>query len=220
MYHGCRRSARVPAEKNHHLFIMLDVKSLSCRRNGRLVFREVGFRLAPGGLLQITGANGSGKSSLLRVLAGLLPSAGGEILWQGKAIGEDIEAHRARLQYIGHLDALKPELTGDEMVDYWRVLRTQSGLACGDAFGIDAFRQKSIRVLSAGQKRRLSLSRLMLGGALLWLLDEPATALDGEGQKLLLAQIATHRAKGGMVIAAVHQHLNTDGQVFTMAEAK
>src|SRR5579864_7467545 len=131
---------------------MLEVKSLSCRRGARMVYRGLTFRLAPGGLLQITGANGSGKSTLLRVLAGLLPSAEGEIWWQARPVGEDF---RECLHYLGHRDAVKPELTGDEMLDYWRALQAVPVSAAEDFFGIDGFRHKYIRGLSAGQKRRL-----------------------------------------------------------------
>lgn len=195
---------------------MLEVQSLSCRRSMRPVFREVGFCLAPGGLLQVTGANGSGKSSLLRVLAGLLAPAGGTILWQGRPAADAAEAHRVRLHYIGHQDALKPELTAAEMLDYWRVLRPAAQSEFRDAFGVAAFRHKPVRLLSAGQRRRLTLSRLMLSDAPLWLLDEPATALDHEGQGLLAAAIAAHRAKGGMVIAAVHHVMEGDGAIVAM----
>jgi heme exporter protein A len=183
-----------------------------------MVFRGLGFRVSPGSLLQITGANGSGKSSLLRVLAGFLPALEGEVLWQGKPAAENPD-YRSCLHYLGHLDALKPELTGDEMLDYWRALRPPAATSFDDIFGITPFRQKSIRILSAGQKRRLALSRLLLNDAPLWLLDEPTTALDAEGQKMLSACIAAHRAKGGMVIAAVHHVLDAlEVQNFAMQE--
>jgi heme exporter protein A len=200
---------------------MLDANSLSCRRGARLVFRDVGFRLAPGALLQVTGPNGSGKSSLLRTLAGLLPLAGGELFWQGQPAAKDAEAHRARLHYIGHLDALKPELTANEMLAYWRALRPVAEPNFSDPFGMGDFGNKPIRFLSAGQKRRLTLSRLALDDAPLWLLDEPATSLDAEGQSLLSRHIAGHRAKGGIVIAALHHALDAEGaQILAMAEPK
>lgn len=208
-------------QQNFSFFTMLEARSLSCRRGGRAVFRDIRFRLAGGDLLQITGANGSGKSTLLRALAGLLPLAGGEIVWQGQPVMADIDAYHTRLHYIGHQDALKPELSVEETLGYWRALRAETASTVPDWFGIDAFRHKPVRHLSAGQKRRLSLSRLSLGSAWLWLLDEPTTALDSEGQKLLTDCIAAHRAKGGIVIAAVHhamdapisQNLNMSGAV-------
>ncbi len=198
---------------------MIEVCSLSCRRSARLVFRGVDFRLQSGGILQITGANGSGKSTLLRVLAGLLPADDGEILWHGTSVNTDAATHRQNLHYIGHLDALKPELTGNEMLDYWQALRPTPTHEADDWFGIAAFRHKPVRYLSAGQKRRLALSRLLLNQAPLWLLDEPTTALDVAGQKLLFDAVATHTTKGGMVIAAVHHLLELPNiQTFPMPE--
>src|ERR1700722_9854277 len=102
---------------------MLKVESLSCRRGARPVFHDVAFGLEPGALLLVSGTNGSGKSSLLRVLAGLLAATDGTILWQGEPVANDWAVHRERLHYIGHLDALKPELTVSEMLGYWRALR-------------------------------------------------------------------------------------------------
>ena len=187
---------------------MLQVKSLACRRGGREVFREIGFTLNAGDALLVTGANGSGKSSLLRVVAGLLPQAEGTIVWRGQSIADDPDVYRQNLHYIGHLDAVKHELTVAEMLDYWRALHCFESTAMDDSFGILALRDKPIRYLSAGQKRRLALSRLTLGHAPLWLLDEPATALDRDGQRILLDCIAKHRAEGGIAIIAAHQDMN------------
>lgn len=189
---------------------MLEATSLSCRRGARIVFRDLAFGLKPGALLQVTGANGSGKSSLLRVLAGLLPATGGSLAWHGAAVSDNADAHRRRVHYIGHLDALKPELTAAEMLAYWRALRPEAPETT-DFFGIKPLLHKPVRYLSAGQKRRLSLSRLTLDFAPLWLLDEPTTALDAEGQDLLYQSIATHRAQGGIVIAAIHHPLVAAG---------
>lgn len=188
---------------------MLKVQNLSCRRGGRVVFCDTGFSVEPGGFLLVTGANGSGKSTLLRILAGLLPPKSGHIHWRSANIAEDSAAHRARLHYIGHLDAVKPGLIVREMLDYWRALRgaAKNDLASLDAFGLEKLADRPIRSLSAGQKRRLSLTRLVLDTAPLWLLDEPTTALDSEGQSLLIAQIARHRASGGIVVAATHDEL-------------
>lgn len=189
---------------------MLQVQSLACRRGGREIFRGIEFALNSGDALLVTGANGSGKSSLLRVLAGLLPSTRGAILWQGKNITEDRDGCQSQLHYIGHLDAVKQELTVAEMLDYWRALSgfnlTQSVMTC-DPFDILALREKPIRYLSAGQKRRLTLSRLVCSEAILWLLDEPTTALDQRGQEILSECIAHHQAKGGMAVIATHQDI-------------
>jgi heme exporter protein A len=173
---------------------MVEVKNLSCRRNGRFIFRTIGFTLAAGGFLQVAGDNGSGKSSLLRILAGLLPPASG--------IMSEIKSC-----YIGHLDAVKPALTVCEMLYYFAVLQgaTLDVTRAASAFGLIPLLDRPVRTLSAGQKRRLSLTRLMINNAPLWLLDEPTTALDTAGRDLLFAVIAQHRAKGGMVIAATHE---------------
>jgi heme exporter protein A len=189
---------------------MLQTQNITCRRGGRVVFRDVEFTLEPGTALVIGGANGCGKSSLLRILAGLIEPAAGSILWQGAAIDQDPFAHRARLHYVGHLDAAKPALTVCETLDYWRALEGTNEVneAALDAFALRRLIDRPVRSLSAGQKRRLTLTRLVLRPALLWLLDEPTTSLDREGQDLLRDQILRHVANGGMVIAATHEELN------------
>jgi heme exporter protein A len=196
---------------------MLKVESLACRRGRRLVFRDVGFTLDAGGLLLVTGRNGCGKSSLLRMLAGLLSPARGEILWHGES-AIDNPSHAARVHYLGHLDAAKPELTVAEMCDYWRVLRRAPPVTGSDflkPFGLDDIALRPIRYLSAGQKKRLALTRLMLDEAPLWLLDEPMTALDAAGQKLLANLLKAHRAKGGIAIVATH-HANDEPDAKTL----
>jgi heme exporter protein A len=175
-----------------------------------MVFRDACFTVESGGFVLVTGVNGSGKSSLLRVLAGLIEPAAGGIDWQGVSIAADAAAHRARLHYIGHLDAVKPALTVAQTLDYWRALRggCQKNLVVLDAFALGRLVDRPVRSLSAGQRRRLSLSRLLLDPAPLWLLDEPLTALDKDGQALLLGLIARHRAAGGLVIAASHDAID------------
>lgn len=192
---------------------MLSVQNLSCRRSGRIVFRDLGFDLGAGGFLLVTGANGSGKSSFLRLLAGLLEPETGQVLWQKLPIADDPATYRAQLHYIGHLDAVKPSLTVREMLAYWCALRgtaQRGGEETLEVFGLSSLADSQARFLSAGQKRRLSLTRLVLNQAPLWLLDEPSSALDAAGQKLLMAQIAKHRATGGIVIAASHDALDID----------
>src|ERR1700733_7281975 len=159
---------------------MLTAKSLSCRRGSRTVFRDIGFELKAGGLLLVTGKNGSGKSSLLRILAGLLKPSEGRVFWQHSTI-RDLERHHTRLHYIGHLDGVKPELTVSEMIRYWSMLyRATPDEKILDAFDITALGDRPVRHLSAGQKRRLALTRLVLHEAPLWLLDEPSTSLDDD----------------------------------------
>lgn len=186
---------------------MLSVQNLSCRRAGRNVFRDLSFDLAAGEALVVTGPNGSGKSSLLRLLAGLLDPAAGAISWNG---AQDEAALRAALLYIGHHDAAKPTLTAQETLHYWRALRGTDGgdiEAALTAVGLAGLGQRSVRRLSAGQKRRLSLARLYLFPAVLWLLDEPGTSLDKQGLEVLRAAIERHRATGGIVVVASHEEL-------------
>jgi heme exporter protein A len=190
---------------------MLTVKSLACRRGRRLLFRGLDFTLGAGGLLLVTGRNGSGKSSLLRLLAGLLPAYEGDILWQdGPVSGQHVH-------YLGHLDALKPELTVAETIRYWRTLYQQLKGKSLDLFGFAELQDTPVRYLSVGQKRRLALMRLTIHEAPLWLLDEPSTALDDKGQTVLTNLIARHRARDGLAIIATHQSADyADGQKLSL----
>jgi heme exporter protein A len=170
----------------------------------------------------VTGPNGSGKSTLLRVLAGLIAPAAGAVQWQGAAVAEDMQAHRARLHYVGHLDAVKPSLTVAELLAYWSVMQGIGSVdqKCLEALGIKHLADHPLRRLSAGQKRRVALTRLVLTSAPLWLLDEPLTALDRDGQGMLAALITQHRATGGIVIAASHEEIAAaDSQVVTLTGA-
>jgi heme exporter protein A len=180
---------------------------LACRRGERLVFEGLGFELAPGGALLLTGPNGSGKSSLLRVMAGLTPPASGALSWDGAAIHENPAAHRARLHFIGHQDALKLVLTVAETLAFSAALRETSRdrvLPALEKFHLAELAAWPCRVLSAGQRRRLALARLLASPASLWLLDEPTSGLDDASTRDLLAAIAKHRAGGGMAAIATH----------------
>jgi heme exporter protein A len=182
-------------------------RGLACRRGERDVFLELGFRVEAGGALVLRGPNGSGKSSLLRCMAGLLSPIAGELAWDGRPIALDPEAHRARLHYVGHLDAIKPVLTVAENLRTWAALRGASTGAIGEALArlaIDGLARLPARLLSAGQRRRLALARLLVAPAQLWLLDEPTNALDDEGAARFAEIVADHRAKGGLVVLATH----------------
>jgi heme exporter protein A len=189
-------------------------RGLACRRGERLVFRDLDIAITPGAALLLTGPNGSGKSSLLRLLAGLTPPLMGTLAWGGVPIGEDPAAHRARLHFIGHQDALKLVLTVTETLAFSAALREAPDEGLGPA--LDAFHLRELadwpcRVLSAGQRRRLALSRLLASPAPLWLLDEPTTGLDEASTRDLMAVIAAHRASGGMVVLATHLPLPIPG---------
>jgi len=199
---------------------------LACRRGQRLVFTGLSFRLAAGGALTLTGANGSGKSSLLRIIAGLLAPAAGQVSWGSTALSADLAGHRGRLNYVGHLDAIKPAMTPREMLSFWGALRGgRAGRAASRheaalaALGVDGIADWPCRSLSAGQRRRVALARLVAEPAALWLLDEPTTALDHDGQSRLEQALASHRATGGMVIVATHTPLALDGAAVLALDA-
>lgn len=183
-------------------------RALACRRGERLVFAGLSFDLPPGGALVLTGPNGSGKSSLLRLMAGLTPPEAGVIAWDGAAIAEDPAAHRARLHFIGHQDALKPALSVVETLAFWAGMRGGGNVEEALArFRLDPLADWPCRLLSAGQRRRLALARLIASQAPLWLLDEPATGLDSEALADLGAALAAHRAGGGRVVVSTHTPL-------------
>jgi heme exporter protein A len=189
----------------------LIAEELACRRGARLVFAGLSFRLPAGGALVLTGANGSGKSSLLRLVAGLLAPAAGRLWWGAAPVAADLAGHHAGLHYIGHLDAVKPVMTPREILGFWRALRGLDGAGSAPAvrdalaaFALDAVADWPCRWLSAGQRRRLALARLLAAPAPLWLLDEPTSALDDDSQARLGQMIAAHRAAGGRVLLATH----------------
>jgi heme exporter protein A len=183
---------------------MLDGQELACWRGERAVFAGLSFRLAPGGALLLTGANGAGKSSLLRLLAGLIPAAEGRLLWEGEDALADRVAHASRLRYLGHGDALKPSLTAAENLGFYAKLWGGEVAPALAALGLTGLADLPARVLSSGQKRRLALARLALAPAALWLLDEPTVGLDAASVERLGALLADHRGRGGMVMAATH----------------
>src|SRR5579883_2793028 len=157
-------------------------EGLACRRGERLVFKGVVFALAPGGALLLGGPNGSGKTSLLRLMAGLARPEQGVIAWDGDTIADDLVAHWSRLHYIGHQEAVKLALTAEENLAFWAGMRGTNGGAI-DAlrrFRLDARAAWPARYLSAGERKRLGLARLVASPAALWLLDEPTTSLDAE----------------------------------------
>lgn len=189
----------------------LAVEKLACIRGERQLFRDLSFRLAPGEALLLHGPNGSGKSSLLRMLAGFLPPVAGRIAWQEADIAGDVESHGARLCYLGHQDAVKPQLSARDNLVFWARLSGKTPVAAEtaadaalDAAGLQRQKRLPSRYLSAGQKRRVALARLLLTPAPLWLLDEPSNALDSAAVAWLGDILAGHRRDGGMVILASH----------------
>ena len=195
---------------------MYSASDLICLRGERLVFAGLGFALSEGDALLLVGPNGSGKSSLLRLMALLLRPLRGEFRWRGEAVAEDPDSHRARLRYVGHLDGVKPVLTCHESLAFWASLdgapeperRTAAAL---ERVGLERLAGVPGRYLSAGQKRRLNLARLLLLPAPLWLLDEPTNGLDAAAIARLEAALAEHRAGGGIVVASTHTPLALPG---------
>lgn len=189
---------------------------LSCLRGDRLVFTELDFSLSSGDALVLLGPNGSGKSSLLRVMAGLLKPIRGGLSWDGVPVPDEPDAHRAHIRYVGHLDAVKPVLTAAENLAFWAALGGAADPAANahralERLGVPHIAGVPGRYLSAGQKRRLNLARLLAAPATLWLLDEPTVALDRAAIALFEALIAAHRAAGGMVVLSTHTDIATPG---------
>jgi heme exporter protein A len=190
---------------------MLEVADLECVRGERTLFSGVEFRLDAGALLRVAGPNGSGKTSLLRILCGLASPARGEVRWQGVPIRALREEFHRQLVYIGHAHAVKDELTARENLAISCALGGASG---GDVtadtalaeMGLDGCAHLPARFLSQGQRRRVALARLLMSAqAALWILDEPFTALDADAVGYVQEIIAAHLRRGGMVVYTSHQ---------------
>ena len=177
---------------------------LACVRGGRLVFTGVSFAVPGGEALTVTGPNGAGKSSLLRTIAGLLRLASGRLELDGGTADVPLAE---QVHYLGHLDALKPSLTVTENLVFWlRYLGSGEKVTAAalDAVGLDGVARLPAGYLSAGQRRRLSIARLVGVKRPVWLLDEPTTALDLASQERLAKLMRDHLAGGGIVVAAAH----------------
>lgn len=185
--------------------LRLKAENLSCERGGRLVFKELSFELASGELAELRGPNGAGKSSLLRLLAGLNTTSSGSLSLEG---GEADTTLAEQSHYIGHAEASKPALTVRENLVFWqKFLSGGENANSFSAFNLGALADDQVLLLSAGQKRRLALTRLVMAPRPLWLLDEPTVGLDTASLIILQSQIRDHLKNGGMVIAATHAEL-------------
>ncbi len=188
---------------------MLEAADLRCERGGRVLLERLSFRLGAGEFLRVSGANGSGKTSLLRVLCGLLTPSRGSVRWKGEPVAALREEYARQLVYLGHAPAVKGDLTAEENLS---IACTLAGVAASrDAVKSALARfalpdDVPVRRLSQGQRRRAALARLALSGAVpLWLLDEPFAALDAEGIERLGALLSGHAEKGGAIVFTTHQ---------------
>ena len=180
-------------------------EGLAVFRGERLVFRDLSLHVSQSGAMVLTGPNGSGKSTLLRLLAGLVRPVAGSLSWSGEDVFADPTEHGRRVAYVGHLDAIKPGLTVVENLRFAAAISRGRPIAAAlEALALAPLADLPARMLSAGQKRRLALSRLLLSGAPLWLLDEPTTGLDTASIEQFGALLRRHREEGGMVVAATH----------------
>jgi heme exporter protein A len=189
--------------------IGLAAYDLSCQRGGRIVFERQSFALVPGEALLVSGPNGAGKTSLLRQIAGLLPLAAGRLSLDGASPDAELPE---LCHYVGHLNAVKTSFSVRENLAFWAEFLGPNGASLDSAlaaFGLDALAELPAGLLSAGQKRKLALSRLFTASRPIWLLDEPQVSLDAGSVKLLDAAIADHLGTGGIAIVASHTKLET-----------
>lgn len=184
---------------------------MSCTRGERELFRKLSFTLERGQALHVRGINGSGKTTLLRVICGLSSADSGTRLWCGEDVRDDPERFWAQLLYLGHKDSVSLELSPLENILFAQRLRG-SPTACSAGQALERVmlgecRHASARVLSAGQRRRIALARLLVNDAAIWVLDEPLTALDHAGREVFATMLAEHCRAGGMAILTSHQEL-------------
>jgi heme exporter protein A len=202
---------------------MLSATNLECVRGDRRLFSNVNFSVPEGTFLQLTGPNGSGKTSLLRIICGLMPPERGEVLWNGANIRSLAEEYFSNLTYLGHRSAVKEELSSAEN------LRISSGLAgkqltrdeayvALERMGLKGREELAARLLSEGQRRRSALARLLTCGTKLWVLDEVLTALDKAATGLITRVIEEHLTEGGIAVVATHQEINITAGSFQRLE--
>jgi heme exporter protein A len=195
---------------------MLEVKNLACVRGDHQLFSGLSFSLGAGELMQVQGENGSGKTTLLRTLCGFMRPEEGQIFWRGQNVRELGEEFNAEMIYLGHHNAIKDELNALENL---QISAGLAGCAADEKTALAALRRMGLRrrehlpvkVLSQGQRRRVALSRLLIGNAHLWILDEPLAALDVGAVELMQELIGEHLSKGGMAIFTTHQPLQVMG---------
>ncbi len=194
----------------------IEVKNLECIRRDNILFQEIAFSVTTGELLQIDGINGSGKSTLLRICAGLTQATEGDVYWNGQPIISCRYEFQQAMTYIGHQNGVKNELSAIENLQVMRALSGNDSSFEPDSvlerIGLADMEDVLLEKMSAGQKRRMGLTRLLLNRSTLWLLDEPFTSLDKTGKQVIEKLIVEHCQQGGMVIFATHQAMEIEGQ--------
>ena len=198
-----------------HSDSVLEARALSCVRGEKALFADLSFELKTGECLHIRGENGVGKTSLLRLLSGLSKAESGEVLWRQHSIFADVSAYHRHLLFLGHRDALKEELSALENLQMYASLddvdlSLEDALGALARFGLRGRENLPVHYLSAGQKRRVLMARMLTRQASLWILDEPFNALDFQAVAELERLIAEHQARGGAVVLTSHQAVSLD----------
>lgn len=201
------------------LTAQLTADALTLFRGDRCLFKGLSFALNPGELLLLKGRNGSGKTSFLRAIAGLLELESGSVVWNEVAVTREPQVFKNSLVWMAHQVGFKGDLTLLENLHFEAALRPQSGQDIEDVLnrlGLNGLKRLPMRSLSAGQRRRVALARMLLSEAQLWIMDEPVTNLDSEGRALVMELVGEHLAADGMVIMAAHQDVDVDATVQTI----
>ncbi|KXF81327.1 cytochrome c biogenesis heme-transporting ATPase CcmA [Enterovibrio coralii] len=193
---------------------MLEVRQLSCIRDERVLFEDLNFTVSTGDLVQIEGPNGAGKTTLLRIIAGLGLAESGDVLWQGESVNRARDEFYSDLLFLGHSTGVKRELTAFENLAFYQKMHGSADKdKLWDALarvGLAGREDVAAAQLSAGQNRRVALARLWISEAKLWVLDEPLTAIDKQGVKVLENLFQQHVDNGGMVLFTTHQDMFVD----------